>query len=61
MGRGGGNGDNRDLETGVGLPCLTDRKRWSGTSREQLVGWGWGEETSVRIWVFFTLRDLGSP
>lgn len=41
MGRGGGNGDNRDLETGVGLPCLTDRKRWSGTSREQLVGWGW--------------------
>lgn len=25
MGRGGGNGDNRDLETGVGLPCLTGR------------------------------------
>lgn len=61
MGRGRENGDNRDLEAGEGLPRLTDRRRWSRTSRKQLVDWGWGEETSVRIGVFFTLRDLGSP
>lgn len=40
MGRGRENGDKRDLEAGVGLPRLTDRRRWSRTSRKQLVDWG---------------------